>query len=123
MSDRFKLQAEDYANRVKTFRDSFDDANIAANVEKTSRCPELIVNEYVDRANQLAKLILKYKRLVQKDGAELNSIVSDIMRQEEEWAREINERASDYSGGGGGFSSAGRGNGSFGGGSGGGGVR
>lgn len=123
MSDRFKLSAEDYSEKVTTFKNSFDGTTISANVSKTSKCPGLIVNKYVDKANQLAKLILQYQKLVQKDGVELNSMVNDLMRQEEAWASAINEGASDYSGRGGGFSSAGGGEGSFGGGSGGAGFR
>lgn len=91
MGVQFKLLADDYSQRVQAFRDSFDGADIAADVARTSKCPGLIVNEFVDRANQLVELISKYKRLIRKDGSELESIVNDLMRQEEQWALSISE--------------------------------
>lgn len=89
MGERFKLEATDYSQKVRTFKNSFDEAKMTADVGKASKCSGLIVNEYVNRANQLVELILSYEKLVKKDGAELNDIVKDLMRQESEWAQTI----------------------------------
>lgn len=124
MGERFKLQADEYLQKVQTFKSSFDDAEISADVEYASKCSEIIIDKYVERANQLGELIKTYSTLLKKDGEELNEIAEDIMRQEKNWGQSILSDIvgaigglfSNGTGAGGGFS----GGGGFGGGSGGG---
>lgn len=89
MGEKFKLVSDRYSQCLQTYQDSLNNVDIAPDIEGMSKCSGLIVNEYVDRANQLANLINRYKELLNKDCSEMRDIVNDVMQQERSWGQSI----------------------------------
>lgn len=92
MSDKFKLNTEDYKKSINTYNTTVNQINTCVNVSRMSTCAQIIVNDYVDRIELIGKLITKYIELVNKDVEEFSKIADEIAAQEIEWANAISNK-------------------------------